>query len=297
MKKPDAIFCSDIHARQDQPTCRTDNFMETQINKYKWLSQLQKKHRCPIFCAGDIFNKAKSPSFLVSILFQYLPKMHVVAGNHDLPNHNMKEYKTSSLHLLELVGKVELIRKRKVFKKFIVDGFSFKSKLKKPNPTNKRKIALIHRYIHSQGKHYKGAQKKDLAVKLMRKMKGYDLIISGDNHMTFTLVDHGGQTLINPGSFTRQTADQDKHKPVVFLWWADDNKFIRKQIPIDPAKKVISRSHIEQIQIRDENIKIFVDQLKTNSNMSFDFINNVKSALAKNKMNTLVRKKIMECIK
>ena len=84
--KPTAILTGDIHLRDDQPVCRTDEYFAAQHRKIKWLRELQEKHDCPVFDAGDLFSRSKPSHFLLQWAIQELPeRFHTIPGNHDLP--------------------------------------------------------------------------------------------------------------------------------------------------------------------------------------------------------------------
>lgn len=291
--KPTAIICSDIHARYDQPKCRIDDFLETQIKKWIWLSGLQKKYGCPILCGGDLFHKSKSPSHLISLLFKYMPdKIYTVAGNHDLPDHSMLMYPESSIYLLNLTKKLNVVSGRESMPGFNIHGFAYGKPLKNHKHYGKPKnVALIHRYIYKDKNPHdiKGSK----AIQVLKDMSDFDLIVTGDNHQPF-IKQYKGRILVNPGSLTRQTSDQIKHKPRIYLWYAETNQIDKIYVPID--KNAVSRGHLTEIEIRNEKIELFVRKLKKSKKAGIDFKTNVDIALNKNKIRSLVKKKIKEAV-
>jgi DNA repair exonuclease SbcCD nuclease subunit len=96
------------------------------------------------------------------------------------------------------------------------------------------------------------------ALKLLKKYPQYDLILTGDNHKTFT-EEYEGRRLVNPGSLMRMDADQVEHRPCVFLWYAEDNSIKQVFIPIE--ENVISREHIDQVKERNGRLDAFIKRL------------------------------------
>src|SRR5574340_1557557 len=108
--KPDAIFTADIHLREDVPSCRLDDFWETQARKIKWLCNLQKKHDCPIVDAGDLFPKWRASNYLARWSILNLPEeMITLWGNHNIPYHNMELYEKSILGVLDADDTVRVL--------------------------------------------------------------------------------------------------------------------------------------------------------------------------------------------
>lgn len=104
-KSPNAILSADIHLSESPPISRTDNYLETQSKKLKFLRELQAKYKCPVLDAGDIFSHWKPSPWLLSKAHAELPdNLYTIPGNHDLPEHSIKLYYKSGLAVLEEVG-------------------------------------------------------------------------------------------------------------------------------------------------------------------------------------------------
>jgi hypothetical protein len=154
----------------------------------------------------------------------------------------------------------------------------------------------------------------------MRKMKGFDLIVTGDNHEQFgAFKQHrifdtvppdefpicqkeieaaGGikecQLLVNPGSMMRTSAKQIDHEPAVFLWYADTNTVVRVPFPIDPA--AVSREHIERTEQHDERMEAFVESIEGRVDMDLTFEDNVRRRCKEAKVGQPVRDIVEEVI-
>ena len=298
MRNVDAILVADIHIRESQPECRLDNFMETQERKHQWLKKLQSKYDCPILCAGDLFDYWKPSPWLLGWTFRNLANgIIAVPGQHDLPAHNLENITKSGIQVLSDGDKIKLITNPDndyhTIKDYEVLGFpwGFDWNI---DCDAKEKIALIHYGVYESKPHYPGAENTGGTAKsVMKKLPGYDLIVSGDNHLTF-IQSLGSQLLVNPGSFTRQTAAQADHKPCVFLWDSKSNEVEKVYVPIE--QNVISREHIEKVKERDERLESFISKLDNNVELSISFKNNLRNHIAVNNVDKDVIKIIWECV-
>ena len=110
-------------------------------------------------------------------------------------------------------------------------------------------------------------------------MSGYDLIVTGDNHQSFT-EEYQGRRLVNPGNLTRQVADQIDFQPRVALWYADTNTIEWVNLP--KQEGVITREHIEVKTQRDQRIDAFISSLDENWKADMAFETNLESFFVAN---------------
>jgi DNA repair exonuclease SbcCD nuclease subunit len=281
MSTPDAIITADIHLREDQPICRTDNYWEEQERKLLWLSQLQEAWECPILDAGDIFQHWKPSPYLLQWALRHLPNgIITVPGNHDLPSHSLDLYDKSGLSVLEEAGKVKVLKAGEVLEGegMIVRGFPWGIE---PQDCTDASVALCHYMTYIGRSPFPGCTDPG-ADKFLKSMSGYDLVITGHNHKTFT-VEKDGRMLVNPGSLTRHKADQVDHKPCVFLWYADKNRVEQKFIPI--TEGVVSREHLDVVEHKDVRIDAFVNKLNSGpGDIGLSFEENIETFLSTNRI-------------
>ena len=256
--KPTAILCADLHFRDSQPVSRTDDFFHTQVKKMKWLNNLQKEHDCHVLCSGDYFDHWKPSPKLLSACIANMPHVMSIPGNHDLPNHNLNLLGKSGLYTLFQAGTVDILRTE------LGEHYGFIKKI--DTPTLVPHIAIIHKLINHQ-------QTDASAQNLMEELNEYELILTGDNHQTFT-DRRPGQLLVNPGSFTRQTIDQINSKPCVFLWYQESNTVERINVPIE--ENVFSYDHFSKGDDDDERLKAFVDGLDDTYEIGLSFKKNLE---------------------
>lgn len=296
MKKPTAILCGDSHLRSDQPLCRNDDFFEVQLYKTKWLRKLQQKYNCPVLSSGDTFHKWKPDLYLLQLIIKYLPECFItIPGNHDLPSHNLDLFDKCGLNILEVAGIATVLFDKKYDLKNNINIWPFPWGIK-PTPISSSisgiNVALCHTMTYARRKPWPDC--KDLgATSLLKQMKGFDLVVVGHNHKSF-VVEHEGRLLVNPGSLSRQTADQADHKPRIYLWYAEDNHVEPVFVPI--KENVINRSHINHQNEREERISAFVSRIKRDAEVSLSFVDNIHQALAQNRIRTGVKKLVLEAI-
>lgn len=279
MSNPDLILTADWHLRDTQPVCRTDNFWETQWNKVKFISDLQKKYDCPIVHAGDLFDHWKPSPFLLSETIKQLPKQfYTVYGNHDLPQHNFELKEKSGIYVLEQAGVLEILGQGNWGNVNFESPFQIKGK----------SIFVWHTFVYKDKPPYPNASGK--ARTITNKAAKYDLIVTGDNHQSFEYTGVEKSLLVNPGCITRQSASEINYEPCVWLWYAESNTV--KKVLLPYKKGAVTREHIEKVETRNERIDAFISKLEKNWEAELDFENNVR-----NLMNTQrVRKQVKDII-
>jgi predicted phosphodiesterase len=276
MKEADAILVADIHIREDKPICRIDDFLIAQWGKLMEIEELRKKHNCIVLNAGDLFHKAKPSLWLLSKTLVCLPEQfYTVYGNHDLPNHSLNNSEHSGIYALEMAQAIHRL-----------EGTHFGQTPTKPSLTIKgRKILVWHVMTYKDILPYPGCTELT-AKKILKKYPEYDLILTGDNHQTF-VEKYKGRLLVNPGSMTRQTADQIDHRPVVWLYYADTNTVEPHYLTINAHS--VTREHIEKTEERDNRISAFIKGLDTEFGAEISFERNLDVFLKTNRIKGRVK--------
>lgn len=270
-KKADAILTADWHLMEQNPVCRTDDLKETQWVKVKFISELQKKHDCPVVHSGDLFDYWKPSPELLAKTIQHLPnRFMTVYGNHDLPQHNIELKHKSGIYVLEKAGKLAVYDSCHWLEEPTKNSWWF----------NDRNILVWHVMTYQGLPPWPGCESPK-SSKLLRKYPKFDLIITGDNHVPF--VEHyEGRLLVNPGSIFRTTTKQATHKPRVYLWYSDTNTVEPVYLPIDES--AISNEHITQAQERYNRIDAFISSLDNDWEASLSFEQNLEIFATKNKI-------------
>ena len=192
-----AISCSDLHFSHFAPPCRMeqDNWYEVQkryIFQLRDLAESQDSYSpLPILCAGDLLDKWNPRHELVNFLIANLPNMYAIPGQHDLPYHNYQDIKKSAYWTLVESGTITNLKPESplCIGDLVLSAFPYGYPIK---PLNKAitltiNIALVHSYVFIKGCSYPGAPEEKLAKKWIENTKGYDLVLTGDNHEPWSL--------------------------------------------------------------------------------------------------------------
>lgn len=260
----------------------------------RFLARTARKYNVPVIVAGDIFHHWKPTPFLLQWCIRNLPPIITVWGQHDLPQHSLNLRSKSGLSVLEAAGVVKPLAggsKDRVSSPAVVYGYSYGDTPSNPLGRGSAiRVAVCHMMCWHKKLPYPGCE-ADNAIKVLKKLDGYDLILTGDNHKPF-VVSYKGRLLVNPGSLMRMTADQAKHKPRVYLWYAKTNTVKKVYLPIEEG--VVSREHIEKVNKKDERMEAFIERVNDSYEASLSFEENMKRFLKKNKVSKRVKSIIHE---
>ncbi len=271
VNKPTIIFCSDLHFREDTPTCWTGDFQKEQWDSIDYISKLQQRWNIPVVSAGDILHVWKSSPWLLSMIMKHIPaKFFSCIGQHDLPQHSLSLLDKSGFGTLRESG---YIKTAEDWDLDIDIHFCHWGEEPKIDLDKRRKHILVWHHLTYLTKPFPGAE-GGMAEGLLRKYSMYDLICTGDCHQSFT-VEYQGRRLVNPGNLTRQTADQADFQPRVALWYSEDNSIEWVNLPIQ--KDVISREHLAVKEERDARIDAFVSSLDGDYKTEMSFEQNLES--------------------
>ncbi|MAF51026.1 MAG: hypothetical protein CMH64_02950 [Nanoarchaeota archaeon] len=290
-KTPDYILSSDWHVRGTKPICRTDDYIEAQTKKIKFILSLAEKYDCPILIAGDLGHKPiwgdKLLNYFIDILNRFPSvKIYTICGQHDLINHRLDKWEEGGIGLLNRKKCIKVLTKE--YKD--ISPFSYNDALLDSN----KSISLVHKMIiKSQEDKLWDRQEADHAKKLLKKLSGSKLIVTGDNHQSF-VIEQNNRLLVNAGSIMRMSANQVDHKPSIYLWYADNNSVERVYLPI--TGNVINRDHIDVVKERNQRIEVFVNKLQDNYELGLNFEKNMEEFLDKNDIDESVKEKIWEHI-
>lgn len=280
--KPDAIICSDLHLREDQPVCRTDNFWEAQWHKIAYIAGLQSKYGCLVVCAGDIFHHWKPSPYLLSCAIDFLPyKFHFVMGQHDLPQHNMELRIKCGANVLKTAGVANMLPEAHFGQGPDVGSLFF--------PSHERTMLVWHKFTWKGKRPWPGCE-DPTAKELLKEYPQFDIIVCGDNHRSL-VEEYGGRLLLVPGCITRQAADFDDYQPKVWLYYAESNTVEPVSLPIKSG--VITREHIDKVTERDERIEAFISRLDKDYKAGVSFDDNLELFLKSNK----IRKPVEEVVR
>lgn len=275
------LATADWHFRDDQPACRLDNLLETLIDKANEVVDIAHEEGVSsIIIAGDVFHKWKSSPFLIrTVLEEFVShiEIHAIPGQHDLPSHRLSEYEKSALAVLESAKNMRVHTEVETCASITYVPYG-----EKPSSSMEPTVLVMHRFAYDGNKPFPGVPKEALAKNILKKHEGHDIIITGDNHQSFSAT-YKGRVLVNPGSLTRQTADQVDHHPSVCI--VDTEKPTEVEwieLSHSDADEVLSREHIDRKQEKQERVEAFVSKLGGDVDWSISFESNMKAFLAEN---------------
>lgn len=306
------LFTADLHLRDSQPKCRTDDFVTAQWKKFKTILDLCQKHNAFWVDAGDFFHKAQpSLSLLEAVIFFLrvnkkgdMPVLATVAGNHDLPAHNMERLNESGLGVLatarfvNILNDVPFVVPMRLQPNVLLYGCSYGEEIPKTVESDMNHVLVYHGMVYPTSEDVIPQNPGPTGFDMLEQNPGYRVILTGHNHTYFHCKERH-RYLYNPGSMTRQTADQIEHFPYVHLWNArtDNAKETKNQMIKLPYEiGVISREHIEQQQQKDEELNAFVEHLQNVEDVSLSFEDNVEKVMAEVKPNKLTKQRVKEAL-
>jgi DNA repair exonuclease SbcCD nuclease subunit len=289
------IYCvGDIHLREDAPICRTDTFFETQLEKLVEINRIANENY--VLCPGDVFHKWKTSPRLLNAAINFLPYHFITTyGNHDLPGHNIERKNESGLGVLASAypndgnSPINVLCENNslhILPHIRIDSYPFGCDLKnsrefyftKEDTSIKIRIALVHKFIYIKKEDHH-VQDGVTDTELFGTLKGYDLIVIGDNHTPGTFT-YGKSTIINSGSLTRQRASET-HEPRIYEWDTETRK--TRKIILDHNPNAVARDHLELKEKIDSRINAFVSKLSMQIDSGLSFEDNLKEFFKKNK--------------
>ncbi len=287
------LLTGDWHIRNSTPQRRTDDYWATVRKKINFILDLAIKERCKLILQpGDLFDSHKANDFLKRYLIKRLKKRKInivtVFGQHDLRYHSSHINNTplgvlNAAEVVALAGPEPLMG---MFGDIHIYGASWYEDIPETvQDTNAFNILITHKMVIENEKLWDGQEGQKFGNVLLKTLP-YNLIVSGDNHLSF-LISSKSKRLVNCGSLLRSAIDQTNHKPVVYtIDLFDTGKDWIKQhlVPCEPFEQVFDMAKISAEKERDEKMETFVDRLTGEAELDgLDFIKNMHTFVEKNK--------------
>jgi len=274
------IACGDLHLVESNPKRRKDDYPKALTSKIEFILDYASRYYdvCIIF-PGDIFDTHKASNRLISTainLFYVMNKTYIlsVIGNHDQV---YRSEDNSPLQVLRASGVIELLGNKPLYSSdnnLECYGCNFGSKVPVTSESEAKKCLVIHKMI-SDKDYWNGHVKYSGAIDFLKEHPEYDIVISGDNHHSFT-AEYEGRILLNAGSLGRSKIDQINHKPCFFDIETDDLSYEQVFIPILPAKQVFDLGAVEKEKEENKALEEFVSSLPSVSNhQPMNYVSNI----------------------
>lgn len=262
----------DIHLQATNPVNRIDNYPATQMEKLQQAFETFQDEGCmAVLQPGDFFhNYGKDPYSVtnnaIALLMLYRMPMYLVFGQHDIKFHNqdIPDIPIQTLNKTDLVTKlspepstIKLNKKQKIKIYGANWGEGIPRARRRKNVVN---ILVMHKMVIKNKKLWPGQEDYTLARKIPE--KGYDLVVSGDNHNAFVY----NNQVINCGSLMRMRSDQKNHKPMFGIYDTLENTLDVRYYDIQPSEAVLKLQDVKDKK-ESESRK---DKLAHDLNMDID---------------------------
>jgi DNA repair exonuclease SbcCD nuclease subunit len=245
------------------------------------LKGLATKWNVPIFCAGDVFDRWNSSPELINWAMDHLPTLYAIPGQHDLPEHSIKQIEKSAYQTMVKANKIISLNTHLnilMSIPFRIWACPYGSTV---IPCPKKKdgildIAIIHEYNWIPGTSYfdEGLMQFSPIDKQSPKFKGYDFVFCGDNHIPFSTKLGKNCIFFNCGTLMRRHSNDRIINPGVWVLCEDRSCFRhtlntvkdiyieapKKKSPEDPGPDKIIQL-IEQLKRLKKNCIDFQDTI------------------------------------
>ena len=287
------LITGDWHIRNTSPKRRLDDYWKTCKKKLDYILDLAVKEKVDmILQPGDFFDTHKANDFLKYHMIKRLKRAKIkvitVFGQHDLRYHS-SEIRNTPLAVLQAAEVAYQAPNWDPmdFGDVHIWGANWHEDIpKEVFSKNVYNILVMHKMVIKNEKVWDGQEAYELANILLRTTP-FDLVVSGDNHLSFTL-SYGDKHLINCGSLLRSSIDQATHIPVVYIY--DTNalgtapSLEEHPIPCEPFEQVFNMEQVEIEKERDEKMEAFVNKLTGKAELEgLDFVRNVHNFCLSNK--------------
>ncbi len=272
------IITADWHIRATRPRCRIDDdWLGTQRDAIKQVFQLAVQKKADIFVVGDIFHANSDTSFACIALVQKLAlqlkkkglRLFILAGNHDLPYHNVENIDRSAVGILLKSENIYSIQE-------------YSEDISAPNfggEVEDKEIVFRHVLVFPDVNSVPPGCDAYTYKELCEETPNAKYIFTGDYHHSF-IGRYRKQTVANPGCLLRQASDFVDYQNVVYF--VDTEQDIIDAFPIIDNVQLMDDTYIQKQNEREERISSFVETLANTESVSLDFVDNVEKALLVN---------------
>lgn len=277
------IITADWHLRASRPRCRVDeDWYATQRKAVRQVLNIAVAKKCSVAIVGDIFNSNADTSFqciqIVQDFAQELKKnnlsCYILAGNHDLPYHSSENIEKSAVGILFNSDNIFPIQYLDESGKQ-VSASNFDGEVKN--------VRYVFRHIlcFPDVKSLPPNVDAITAKELLAETPKAEWVFTGDYHHNFHY-EKNGRNVVNPGCLLRQASDMKDYACGVY--YVDTDEAVAQFIPIIDNEQFVDDSYILKQEERTERIESFVEKLRNTKNVSLDFVDNVRKAIAGNKL-------------
>lgn len=262
----------DLHLRDTIPKGRMDQYDSVLMGKFKFILSFCDKHKIKaLIQPGDFFESVTASVHVMrqaaALLRFHTVKVYVVYGQHDLRYH-ASDTSNVPLQLFEDFNLVTRLRPNSGVilssqtekKQVVAWGSSWNEGDPKVNPKDIN-IWATHRMVIDNEKLWDGMKEFTLAKHLLKK-NPFALIVTGDNHRSFT-TKYGIRWLINCGSLGRTNIDQAAHVPHFMIFDTNTRKLARVRVPIRPPKEALKIEEAEERKRKEAELAQLIEGMES----------------------------------
>jgi len=294
------IITADWHLRSQRPRCRLDeDWIKTQKNALNQIAKYARENEADVIVIGDIFHSTNETTNeiiglvqeLAAQLFEECGKsLYILAGNHDLPQHNLDNIHRSAFNILINSKNIFHIDKLQINNNY-VSGSDY-------GADDDGEVSIVFKHILCFPENEKLPPNNKIVKpsELLKQLPNAKYIFTGDYHRYFYFTKNK-RALLNPGCLLRQAADMiDYNTVVVLIDFNGDtkNELTHSVLPIVDDEKMVTDEYIENEVMRNSRIEAFIERIKENEHVTFDFIDNVHNMMKNNKIENNVKDIILE---
>lgn len=266
-------FLGDLHLRAAIPKSRLDQYDIVLMNKFKFTLDFCDKHDIKVLIQpGDFFESVLASIHTIRraahLLRSHNVKVYVVYGQHDLRYHaqdtnNVPLRLFEDFNLVKRLGPDQgtILSPTSELKRVVGWGSSWNENDPEgmnPKDTN---IWATHRMVIDNEKLWDGMKDYTLAKHLL-KTTPFDLIITGDNHRSFT-TNYGFRYLVNCGSLGRTNIDQAAHIPHFVVYDTVSKKMAKVKVPARPPKEVLKIEEVKERKKKEAELAQLIEGMES----------------------------------
>jgi DNA repair exonuclease SbcCD nuclease subunit len=291
------IITADWHLRSQRPRCRLDDdWLETQRTALTHIATYAGQNKADVIVIGDIFHSTNETTNEIIGLVQEMAlqldeiscKLYILAGNHDLPQHNLDNIHRSAFNILINSKNVFHLSKLKLNDgKYKVSAENFGAL------DNDVDIIFKHVLCFPDNAKLPPGDKIVRPSELFAEFKNAKYIFTGDYHSAF-VYEKGKKKLLNPGCLLRQAADMIDYEPSIYLIEFADGELEYEKHKIPDNEKLVTDEYLEKEELRNSRIEAFIERIKENEQVTFDFIENVHNLMKSNDIEKETKTIILE---
>lgn len=261
------LISGDWHIRAKKPVNRKDtDYFNSISDKIKQEFEAAKEHDVNfILQPGDVFDThAVSDRIVRRVvkLFNDCPvPLMTVPGQHDLKFHS-KIWENTPIGILDATEHGLRVMPYSKFDMGQINIYGAGWGIDIPEPENPKafNILLCHKLIVDT-KHWKGNFSYEYDGTDLLRNHNYDLIVSGDNHQTFTC-EHDGKTLINAGSLMRTRIDQVDHLPCYFIYDTGTKEYTTHLLKVQKIDDILDLDKAQKEKEKNADLIDFVNRVE-----------------------------------